>query len=189
MTYRIIILAVSILLLLVFVGHIAKAGIGQYDYGDKSSQTLTAKAWQALNDKDYKAGLAYTRKCITLYERQAIIQQNKLKKMPTLDESFQYWALNDVATCYYIEGQIYFYQKKYYKAEDNYKKVIRKFPYAQYYNPAGYTVKVAESCEKNLVAIDALRSQKQESSKQEEGIQRIDIREKLKEQEENSKPR
>lgn len=136
---------------------IAKADIGPYDYGDKSSQTLTSKAWQALESKDYKAVLAYTQKCISLYERQAIIQQNHLHKMPSLDEHFQYWALNDVATCYYLMGEAYFAQKKYEKARDAYEKVIRKFYFAQYYNPAGFAVKVADSCERKLVAVDVLK--------------------------------
>ena len=37
------------------------------DYGDYTSQVLTTKAWEALDDKNYPAVFAYTQKCEELY--------------------------------------------------------------------------------------------------------------------------
>ena len=53
-----------------------------YNFGDFRSETLTGKAWTALNDGDLEAVLAYTNKCIELYSEQARKMQNSLNEYP-----------------------------------------------------------------------------------------------------------
>ncbi len=83
----------------------AAAAPSGYDFGDSKSVTLTTKAWQALNGKDYAAVAAYTDKCITLYKDTAVQQQGSLKEAADKDSAATYWALNDVGTCYFIAGK------------------------------------------------------------------------------------
>ena len=79
------------------------------NFGDYRSSTLVTKAWQALAQNDIESVLAYTNKCISLYAAQAKKMQSGLKDYVTgsNDEVFKNWALNDVATSYYIQGEAY----------------------------------------------------------------------------------
>ena len=179
----ILLLLVLLQCLLCFLTTSIRADIGQYDFGDKSSETLTAKAWNALNEKDYQSVIVYTKKCISLYEAKAKMQQNHLRSFPEGDETFEYWALNDVATCYYILGEAYFAQKKYRKAKKAYEKVVRNLNYAQFYDPGGFFVKVADCCQKKLAAANSLLSitEKKNKTPEQPQLKKLDIREKLEE--------
>ena len=87
---------------------------GELDYGDFSSQTLTTKAWDALNERDYMTAIKYTQKCAELYENKAREMQTFLRQQPpsgaekTNDQIHANWALNDVGTSYYIRVGAYF---------------------------------------------------------------------------------
>jgi len=181
-----ILLNPKIIILLLLLCSNLFADIGPYDFGDKKSVTLTKKAWDSLNNKNYKATIAYAKKCISLYETHAKSQQNRLQEIPSGDESIQYWALNDVATCYYLMGEAYFNQKKYTQAKSAYKKAIRKFPFAQYYDPRGFTVKVKDTCEKKLVILESFDPNNNTQNKisqqdpQNSQLKKLDIRDKLK---------
>ena len=78
------------------------------DFGDQSSATITGKAWEALAAKNYDNAVAYAKKCVELYEKQAVEMQKDLKEPVGPDDHeavFKKWALNDVGTCLYIMGQ------------------------------------------------------------------------------------
>lgn len=75
------------------------------NFGDFKSETLTTKAWEALNAKKYDAVIAYTNKCIDMYEKKALEMQSQLKEPAKGEQIHEHWALNDVATCYYIKAQ------------------------------------------------------------------------------------
>ena len=77
------------------------------DFGDSSSSALTTKAWEAFNAKNYKATLGFAEQCIKKYKEAALWQQKALSKYPKKEEIRKLWALNDVATCYFIAGQCY----------------------------------------------------------------------------------
>src|SRR3989338_8552889 len=80
-----------------------------YNFGDYRSETLVTKAWEALKESDIEAVLAYTNKCIELYADQAKKMQASLTAYPAggNDQIFSYWALNDVATSLFIQGEAY----------------------------------------------------------------------------------
>jgi hypothetical protein len=80
-----------------------------YNFGDYRSSTLTTKAWQSLAEKNTDAVVVYTNKCIDMYAPQAIKMQSELKDYPSGDPQtvFSYWAVNDVATSLYIQGEAY----------------------------------------------------------------------------------
>jgi len=124
-----------------------------YDFGDFTSQTLTTKAWQALDAADYAAAEAYTTKCITLYESQAIQQAGSLTDFAPKEKAFSSWALNDVATCYFILGQVRLAQGRIKEAKDAFTTVIDRFPYAQCWDTKGWFWKVAQGASDKLATL------------------------------------
>ena len=123
------------------------------DFGDRGAQTLTVKAWEALLAKDYEAALAYTDECIKLYEEEAIFQQSQLTDFAPKELAFDYWALNDVATCYFIRGEVYQELDELDKAREAYQTIIDKLGFAQCWDPKGWFWKVAEGAKDKLALL------------------------------------
>lgn len=126
-----------------------------YDFGDYTSQTLTTKAWQALDQKDYKGVELYTKKCIQLYEEEAKKQQAFLDDFPPKEKTFNYWALNDVGTCYFILGQAQEAQGRHDEAKLAFQKVVEELGFAQCWDPRGWFWKVAVASRGQLNKIAA----------------------------------
>lgn len=131
----------------------AWAGTGAYDFGDFTSQTLTAKAWEALKLGDHAAVAVYTKTCIELYEAEAKTQQASLRAFAPEARVFEYWALNDVATCYFILGESLRFQKRYPEAVGVFERVIGGFGFAQCWDPRGWFWKVAEGARVRLTVL------------------------------------
>ncbi|MFP4473679.1 MAG: tetratricopeptide repeat protein [Candidatus Omnitrophota bacterium] len=128
-----------------------------YNFGDYRSSTLVSKAWEALNDKDLDAVLAYTNKCIELYESKAKEMQAGLEEYPAgdKDEVFAYWALNDVATAYYIQGEAYRQGGMEEEAQEAYQKVVNEFTYGQCWDNGGWFWKPAEAAKEKLAMLES----------------------------------
>jgi hypothetical protein len=114
-----------------------------YDFGDYTSQTLTTKAWGVLEANDHKGVELYTRKCIELYEAEAKKQQASLTEFTPKEKAFDPWALNDVATCYFILGESLMAQQRYREAKAAFDRVVNDFSFAQCWDPKGWFWKVA----------------------------------------------
>jgi tetratricopeptide (TPR) repeat protein len=125
----------------------------EYDFGDYTSQTLTTKAWEVLAKSDYAAVEAFTKKCIELYESQALQQQASLSDFAPKDKVFTYWALNDVATCYFILGQALLAQGRVKEGQEAFNTVIERFPFAQCWDPQGWFWKVAQAASDKLSTV------------------------------------
>ncbi|MCA9403441.1 MAG: tetratricopeptide repeat protein [Candidatus Omnitrophica bacterium] len=127
------------------------------DFGDYSSMTLMVLAWKALDEGDIEAVLAYSNKCIELYAEEAAKMQAGLKEIPAGedDEIHAYWALNDVATAYFIQGEAYFKSDMLDEAKQAYRKVMDEYPYAQCWDPRGWFWKVAAGAEEKVAMIDS----------------------------------
>ena len=123
-----------------------------YNYGDYRSTTLITKAWEALANKDLEAVLAYTNKCAELYLNQAAKMQASLTEYAsgTNEEIFAYWALNDVATGYYIQGEAYREADMKDEAKAAYQKVIDEFSYGQCWDNGGWFWKPAAASKEKL---------------------------------------
>ncbi len=126
------------------------AKAAEYDFGDFSSETLTTKAWKALDAGDHAAVEAYAKKCIALYENQAVQQQASLTEFAPKEKVFNYWALNDVGTCYFILGQSYLAQGKVKEAKEAFRTVIDTLSFAQCWDTKGWFWKVAEGASDKL---------------------------------------
>ena len=129
------------------------APAGEVDFGDFSSETLTTKAWQSLDQSNYSLAETYANKCISLYEKQAMAQSQSLTDFAPKEKAFTYWALNDVATCYFILGQIKLAQGQVKDAQAAFNAVIEKFPYAQAWDPKGWFWKVAQGASDKLTTL------------------------------------
>lgn len=123
-----------------------------YDFEDDRSVALTEKAWEALDKKDLNGVLAYTNECIDLYGEEARTMQEGLDAYPKGGEKevFKYWALNDVATCYFIQGEAYRKARMRDKANEAYTMLIEKYKYGQCWDPDGWFWKPAQAAKKKL---------------------------------------
>jgi len=122
------------------------------NFGDFRSSTLTTKAWTALSQNDIESVLAYTNKCISLYAAQAAKMQANLKDYVTgsNDAIFKLWALNDVATSYYIQGEAYRAANMKDEAKEAYNKLIRDYSFGQTWDTKGWFWKPAEAAKEKL---------------------------------------
>lgn len=143
--------------LLASIGFIHPTVAVAYNYGDFRSETLTTKAWSALNDGDLEAVLAYTNKCIEFYAGQAKKMQSSLSEYPEggKDEVFAYWALNDVATSLFVQGEAYRKAKQRDEALEAYKKVVNEYTYGQAWDTKGWFWKPAEAAREKIAMLES----------------------------------
>ena len=139
------------------IGLCNPAAQAAYNYGDFRSETLTTKAWGALNEGDLQGVLAYTNKCIELYSGQAKKMQNSLESYPEgeSEQIFSYWALNDVATSLFIQGEAYRKANMMDEALEAYKKAAEEFTYGQAWDTKGWFWKPAEAAKEKIAMIES----------------------------------
>ena len=127
------------------------------NYGDFRSSTLASKAWDALEKNDIESVLAYTNKCIELYAEQAKKMQAGLKDYAsgTKEEIFKLWALNDVATSLYIQGEAYRKANMKDESKEAFNKVIKDYSFAQTWDVKGWFWKPADAAKEKLAMIEA----------------------------------
>ena len=128
-----------------------------YDFGDNRSVTLTVKSWGALSQNDIEAVLAYTNKCIELYSGEAKKMQAGLTAYPTGSNSeiHSYWALNDVSTCLFIQGEAYRKAQMQDEAKAAYRKIISDYKFGQCWDPKGWFWKPAEAAQEKIAMLDS----------------------------------
>src|ERR1041384_2412627 len=110
-----------------------------YEFGDYRSATLVGKAWAALGSGDIEGVLAYTNKCLELYGEQAKAMQKDMKDFVTGEpkQIHSKWALNDVATSLYIQGEAYRKANMKDEAKEAYKAIVDNYGFAQTWDPKG----------------------------------------------------
>ena len=113
------------------------------DFEDYTSETLTTKAWQSLNENDVSSCIIYAEKSIALYVKDAKKMQESLANYASKEKAFDYWALNDVGTCYFILGEAYSKSQQWEKAVEAYQKLINDYFYAQCWDSKGWFWKPA----------------------------------------------
>jgi len=113
-------------------------GAAGLDYGDFSSATLMIKGWEALGEGKYDDAVTLTEKCVELYGEKAKEMQASLKEKPSADVVNDYWALNDVGTCYFIMGEALVKLSRKAAALVAYKIVRDELYYAQAWDPKGW---------------------------------------------------
>ncbi len=128
-----------------------------YNFGDFRSETLTTKAWGALNSSDIEGVLAFTNKNLELYGEQAKGMQDSLDTYPEggNDEIFGYWALNDIATSLFIQGEAYRQADMKAEAKEVYEKLINEYTFGQAWDTKGWFWKPAEAAKEKLVMLES----------------------------------
>ncbi|HEY8240575.1 MAG TPA: tetratricopeptide repeat protein [Kiritimatiellia bacterium] len=122
------------------------------DFGDYTSESLTTRAWGALDSGKYRVAELFANKCIELYVAEAKKMQVTLDNFAPKGSEFNYWALNDVATCYFIKGRILQRQGKNKDAQPYFRTVVEEFPSGQCWDPRGWFWKVAQAARGQLFA-------------------------------------
>ncbi|MBF0330465.1 MAG: beta-glucanase precursor [Candidatus Omnitrophica bacterium] len=131
------------------------ATVHAYEFGDFKSSTLVSKAWGELEKNNLNGVLAYTNKCIEMYAADAAQMQAGLKNYVSgdNDEVFKQWALNDVATSYFIQGEAYLKAGKKEESKQAYSKVVNDFTFGQCWDSRGWFWKPAEAAQKKLTGM------------------------------------
>ncbi|MCM8827218.1 MAG: glycosyltransferase, partial [Candidatus Omnitrophica bacterium] len=134
-------------------------------YGEyPRSQYLIEDAFEALELKAYNRAIEYAKKCIEIWGEIADKQQvecEKIRRFPSTKitqfkveeifggrtrsytrEIFNYWALNDVGTSYYIIGRALYEQGKQTEAKKIFEIMLKRYSYAQ----------IAEDKEKTIIS-------------------------------------
>ncbi len=125
-----------------------------YDFGNFSSETLTGKAWAAMDAKDYVAVKVYTEKCREMYRAEAEKMQQELTAPAGKDQAFDYWALNDVGTSSFLLGQALEKQGDTKGAIEAYKYVVEKTPFAQCWDTKGWFWRPSDAASARLKALE-----------------------------------
>jgi len=127
------------------------------NFGDRSSSTLTKKAWLALAADDPKDVEAFVNKAVELYGSKAKDMQASMKGYATGSNGqiSRYWALNDVGTSLFILGQNYQKAGNKQEAIKAYKRVINEFSYAQTWDQCRFFWKPADAAKANLAIIES----------------------------------
>lgn len=125
------------------------------DYGDYTSVTLQVKSWDALGEGKYEDAVTYTEKCAELYEEKAREMQASLNAKPSSDVVNEYWALNDVGTCYFIMGEALTKLGKNAGALAAFKVVRDGLYYAQAWDPKGWHWAPADAAYPRIEILEA----------------------------------
>ena len=128
------------------------------DFGDYTSAQLTTKAWTALAEKNLDSVVTYVNKCLELYEAKAKEMQASLKEYPweSKEKIFSYWALNDIGTALFIEGEAYKNAGKNDEAKKAFKKLVEEYSFSQCWDPQGWFWKPAEAAQQKLEELESL---------------------------------
>lgn len=124
------------------------------DFGDYSSSTLTGKAWAAQGKGDHASALGYAGKCIEMFGDKAKEMQATLQEPAPKDKAFEFWALNDVGTCYFITGQTKEKMGDKEGAIAAYKVLTNDLKFAQCWDPKGWFWQPAGAAQGRLKVLE-----------------------------------
>ena len=127
--------------------------VGQ-DFGDHASQTLTTKAWQSLERGDLADTLAFTAKCHELYAEEAAKQQQSLTDYLPADKGHDSWALNDVGTCCFVEGQALEKAGRKADAVAAYRRLVDEYGFAQCWDTRGWFWQPAKAAQDRIDVLE-----------------------------------
>ena len=123
--------------------------------GQSASLELIAKARDARDRKDTDAAVAILQQCIDLYKDEADKEQASLKVLPKSRPEIEAVSiLNDVATAYFIMGEIYRDQGKSEAAIGAFKTVLTKYCFAQAWDPRGWFWSIARTSRESIIKLN-----------------------------------
>lgn len=119
------------------------------------SSIYTTRAWKALEEKNWNEVILITDECIDKFIQEAKQQQATLNELPT-DNASDYWALNDVGTCYFIKCEALAMMGGEYEEMliQSLKILVDELTYAQCWDSQGWYWDPASSAKKKLRQIE-----------------------------------
>jgi tetratricopeptide (TPR) repeat protein len=128
-----------------------------YNFGDHRSETLVTRAWGSLAQGDIEAVLAYTNKTLELYGEEAKKMKAALSDYVKgeKEQVFANWALNDVATALFIQGEAYRKANMIEEAKDAYNLLIEDYTFGQAWDPKGWFWKPAEAAKEKIKMLES----------------------------------
>jgi beta-glucuronidase len=120
-----------------------------------TSGELIAKAWEAHGKRDVETTFKYTNELINLYKDEADRQQVSLKELPKAKEEIEKLsALNNVASAYFIQAEVYMRQQDIEEAKKIFQLIIDNYPYAQAWDARGWYWQIAEASRQSIRKIE-----------------------------------
>lgn len=136
-----------------------------------SEKNYVAEAWKILSQKDYALLDKLVDECVQKYGEEANRQQASLSDFPPQDKIDLYKSLNDVATCLFVNIEALVRQEKNEEAKQACRDLIKKYPFAQAWDPRGWYWKVAvaaqstlDKLEKGIEAIEEAQQEPEEET-------------------------
>jgi beta-glucuronidase len=134
-----------------------------YSFAQEYSSEYVKKAWALSGEKKYDEVYQVTNECIERFSSQAEKLASTLTKFPPKGGESEFTVMNDVATCYFIQGEALMYAGKVEEAKKVFKEVIEKFPFAQSYDPRGWYWSIREKAEVTLKKLETGRIEEEEA--------------------------
>jgi hypothetical protein len=114
-----------------------------------ASEEMMVQAWKLYERGDMDAAWRQAKATISLWEADAHeLEKMKEEKIGTYlpfdgtvagyQKIHDYWALNDVASCYFVLGKIAQDQKSYAESEEYFAKILKDFHLAQMWDKRGW---------------------------------------------------
>ncbi|MCK5178571.1 MAG: hypothetical protein KAR32_03505, partial [Candidatus Omnitrophica bacterium] len=114
------------------------------------SEELVRLSWEASSQREIKRLNEFVGQCLRVYGAQAKAQQSQLTDFPERGQEEQYKALNDVGTCLFIKAEAVMNSGKSKKAIKEFKRIIKEYPWAQAWDPRGWSWSVAEKAQASI---------------------------------------
>ena len=124
-----------------------------------SSELLVRQAWEASSKQDIETLNEIVLQCIDVFSEKADELQAQLTGFPVRGTEGEYRALNDVATCLFVRAEALMNAGKGDEAIVAFKDIIKKYKWAQSWDPRGWYWSVAE---KSQASIDVLTGKYEE---------------------------
>ena len=129
---------------------------------DLAAAEITAAAWRANLKRNPNEVLKHTERCIKLFEKEALKMQKSLKApVPTGGNHginrkavMAQWALNEVGTCYFLQGKAYEQLKQPDFALKSYRQLVDSLAYAQYWDTGGWFWKPAKAAQMRIAVLE-----------------------------------
>ncbi len=132
------------------------------------SSEYVKKAWEASGKLDFESVDRITSECISKYQDQADQLAQGLKDFPPKGEESAYKVMNDIATCIFIKGEALVKKmhilldegknKEAYKIKEEavkiFKELIKKYPFAQAWDPRGWWWSIKQASESTLKKLE-----------------------------------
>jgi hypothetical protein len=119
-----------------------------------TSAEMVSNAWASLDAGNYSSAISQANEVISAFGSQALQQQSTLTDFAPAGHEADYWALNDVATAYFILAEAQKAQGNTTQAKTNYQYIVTNLKFAQCFDPDTNSYwKVAQAAQEKINAL------------------------------------